>query len=143
MALCFTPKKGQILLCDFEPGFKEPEMTKAARPVIVLSAKAGLVTVVACSTVAPAKVQDIHYLLPKNSMPKCKHFMGKESWVKGDMIYTVGFHRLNAVCVGKDYTGKRIYHKDVLGREQMAAIHRCVLHGMGMGFLAHHVQTIR
>lgn len=140
MALNFTPKKGQILLCDFEPGFKEPEMTKMARPVIVLAAKHGLVTVVACSTVEPDKIQECHYQLPRQSMPKCKHFMGRDSWVKGDMVYTVGFHRLTAVCIGKE-AGRRIYHRDTLGREQMVAIHRCVLHGIGMGFLVHHVSA--
>ncbi|WP_413786096.1 MULTISPECIES: type II toxin-antitoxin system PemK/MazF family toxin [Aeromonas] len=133
------PKVGQLLLCDFEPGFKEPEMTKTSRPVIVLSAKSGLVTVVACSTVAPDKPQAHHYKLPRQSMPKTGHFMGRDSWVKGDMVYTVGFHRLNLVQTGKGMGGKRLYFTDALGRGQMSQIRQCVLYGIGMGFLAKHI----
>ncbi len=72
-------------------------------------------------------------------MPKTKHFMGKESWVKGDMVYTVGFHRLNLVLLGRGGEGKRLYFTDVLGRGQMDQIRQCVLHGIGMGFLAQHL----
>ncbi|NKD14520.1 type II toxin-antitoxin system PemK/MazF family toxin [Aeromonas caviae] len=139
MPITLPPKAGQLLLCDFEPGFKEPEMTKSSRPVIVLHAKNGLVTVVACSTVPPDKPLAHHYRLPKQSMPKTKHFMGRESWVKGDMVYTVGFHRLNLVFLGRGDGGKRVYFTDMLGRGQMDQIRQCVLHGIGMGFLAQHL----
>lgn len=37
MPITFHPKPGQILFCDFSSGFKEPEMIKNKRPVIVLS----------------------------------------------------------------------------------------------------------
>lgn len=139
--ISLPPKPGQLLLCDFEPGFKEPEMTKTSRPVIVLHAKPNLVTVVACSTVSPDRLMNYHYKLPQQSMPKTKHFMGRESWVKGDMVYTVGFHRLNLVCLGRRDNGKRGYFSERLGREQMAQIYQCVLHGMGMGFLAKHIEV--
>ncbi len=132
------------MLCDFSTGFKEPEMVKASRPVIILSGhiagRSSLVTVVACSTVEPDIVRDYHYKLPTRSMPKTKHFMGRDTWVKGDMVSTVAFHRLDAVCIGRGEGGKRIYFSEKLGREQMSAIYRCVLHGMGMGFLCEHVQ---
>ena len=36
MAITFHPKPGQILMCDFTYGFREPEMIKN-RPVIVLT----------------------------------------------------------------------------------------------------------
>ncbi|EHN5985923.1 type II toxin-antitoxin system PemK/MazF family toxin, partial [Salmonella enterica] len=49
MPITHHPKPGQILLCDFSQGFKEPEMIKPSRPVIVLSGsmpgRANLVTV--------------------------------------------------------------------------------------------------
>ncbi len=132
------------MLCDFSQGFKEPEMVKASRPVIILSGhiagRQSLVTVVACSTVEPDVVRSHHYKLPNRSMPKTKHFMGRDTWVKGDMVYTVAFHRLEAVCLGKGAGGKRIYFNDKLGKEQMNEIYKCVLNGIGMGFLSQHVR---
>ncbi|QLR99634.1 type II toxin-antitoxin system PemK/MazF family toxin [Enterobacter roggenkampii] len=57
MPISYHPKPGQLMLCDFSQGFKEPEMIKSSRPVIILSGnivgRASLVTVVACSTVEP------------------------------------------------------------------------------------------
>ncbi len=40
---------------------------------------------------------------------------------------------------GRDDRGKRIYYTAKLGREQMREIYRCVLHGIGMGFLCQYV----
>lgn len=138
MPIQYQPKRGQILLCDFSKGFKEPEMVKDGRPVVVLSAKGNLVTVVACSTVEPVPVANYHYLIPKKSTPKIAKFMNKDTWVKGDMVYTVGFHRLELVCVGNK-NGKREYFRDRLGNEQMNIITKCVLNGIGMGFLTSYV----
>lgn len=137
MPLSYHPKKGQLLLCDFSAGFKEPEMTKRSRPVIVLSSQHNLVTVVACSTVKPDIVAPHHYLLPRQSMPKTDHFFGKDTWVKGDMIYTVGFHRLELIRVGK--ASSRDYFRQKFGKDQMDEIHKCVLHGLSLGFLSQHI----
>ena len=61
MPITFHPKIGQMLYCDFTQGFKEPEMVKAKRPVIVISGdmkgRAGLVTVVALSTKVPDPIR--------------------------------------------------------------------------------------
>lgn len=57
------PKIGTILICDFDQGFKEPEMVKR-RPVIVVSPKIstrpGLCTVVALSTTEPRPKMPFH-----------------------------------------------------------------------------------
>jgi hypothetical protein len=57
------------------------------------------------------------------------------------MIYTVGFHRLDLIQLGKrdPQTGKRLYFTQQLGREQMQAIFSCVLHGLHLGHLAQHL----
>ncbi|HAT1681573.1 TPA: type II toxin-antitoxin system PemK/MazF family toxin [Klebsiella oxytoca] len=140
MAITFHPRVGQILLCDFCPGFKEPEMIKAARPVIVLSGhlpgRGQLITVVACSTKEPEIIRPYHYMIPSGSMPPIPRFREKDTWVKGDMVYTVGFHRLNLIQTGKDHQGKRLYFSQCLGKEQINEIRRCVLHGLGMSFAA-------
>lgn len=142
MPINYPPKRGQILLCDFSQGFKEPEMVKGARPVIVISTKGKLVTIAACSTVEPEPIEGCHYKLPKQSMPKIPKFIGKDTWLKGDMIYTVGFHRLELICLGKE-NGKRIYFQNKLGNEQMDKIIKCVLHGIGMGFLSIHIDSTK
>lgn len=135
MAIKYHPKVGSILMCDFSQGFKEPEMTKK-RPVLVVSSirkRGGLVTVACISTSTPSPVEPYHYLLPKASMPRMKEFQEKESWVKADMIYTVGFQRLDQIRLptrGAD--GKRMYYQDRLGREQMQAIRKCLLAGLGI-----------
>lgn len=145
MAITIHPRAGQILLCDFSQGFKEPEMVKSKRPVVVLSraptSKSQLVTIVPLSTAKPEKIMPFHYQVPKNCLPQLGMFQEKESWVKGDLIYTVGFHRLDLVRLGKrdPNTGKRLYYTNRLSRERMKEIYACVLHGLNLGHLAVHI----
>lgn len=144
MAITFHPNAGQILLCDFFPGFKEPEMVKTKRPVIVLTGpiqgRSQLVTITPLSTAEPRPLHLYHYKIPKQSMPMLDLYQNKDSWVKGDMIYTVGFHRLNLIQLNKkNLNGKRIYFKNRLCRDQMKQIYQCVLHGLNLSKLALHV----
>lgn len=147
MPISIHPQVGQILLCDFSSGFKEPEMIKSGRPVIVLSSamngRPNLVTVVALSTKQPQPqpVMPYHLELPRASLPQLGRFQEQTSWVKGDMIYTVGFHRLDLIQLGKrdPATGKRVYFKQRLGRERMKEVYGCVMHGLNLGHLAQHI----
>ena len=144
MAITFHPKPGQLLLCDFSTGFKEPEMVKAKRPVIVLSGdfkgRTKLVTVVPLSTKEPDTVEDYHYCIPKKSMLMLDRFQCQNSWVKGDMLYTLGFHRLDLIRLGtKDPNGKRRYYTRKLGKEQMKLVYACVLSGLNLKNLANHL----
>ncbi len=145
MAITFHPRAGQILFCDFSRGFKEPEMVKSNRPVIVLTSpqkqKTGLVTIVPLSTVEPNPIMPCHYKLSRNCMPQIGRFQLSDSWVKGDLIYTVGFHRLDLIQLGKrdPNTGKRLYYTNRLGRERMGEIYKCVLHGLNLGGLSRHL----
>ena len=63
--------------------------------------------------------------------------------MKGDMIYTVGFHRLNLIRLGKrnPQTGKRLYFTQRLGRDQMNEVYKCMLHGLGLGDLGQHLSA--
>lgn len=145
MAITVHPRVGQILVCDFSRGFKAPEMVKSRRPVIVLSSemrgRPNLVTVVALSTEPPDPVMPYHMTLPRKALPQIGRFQEKDTWVKGDMIYTVGFHRLNLILLGKKdpATGKRVYFKDRLGRENMRRVYTCVLNGLNLGYLSDHL----
>lgn len=137
------PRPGQILICDFSVGFKEPEMVKA-RPVVVLTpsmpGREGLVTVVALSTVAPRPPLNYHLLLPRSSLPTLGTFQDNDTWVKGDMIYTVGFHRLELIKLrGRKPDGRRDYFTNRLSRERMREIYACVLCGLNLGALASHI----
>ena len=144
MPITIHPERGQILFCDFSTGFKVPEMVKSKRPVIILSPRLrrrpDLVTVVALSTQAPEEAGDYHLKLPSSSLPQLGMF-ATDSWVKGDMVYTVGFHRLNLIRLGTrdPQTGKRRYFKDRLSRDRMREVYSCVLHGLGIGHLTPHL----
>ena len=82
-----------------------------------------------------------HYRISKKSMPQLGRFQEKDTWLKGDMLYTFGFHRLDLIKLGKKdpRTGKRLYFTNRLGREQMQEIYKCVLHGLNLGKLAEHL----
>lgn len=132
------PEPGTILICDFT-GLKEPEMVKR-RPVVVLSpkitARPGLCTVVAISTVIPAKVMPYHVELTL-ALPPPWH--AGPNWIKGDMVYAMGFHRLDLVRLGKSTSGQRQYLFKTLPAAEMRAIRCCVLHGLGLSILTKHV----
>ena len=120
-------------------------MIKSGRPVVVLSpamkGRPNLVTVVALSTKQPNPVMPYHLELPRASLPQLGRFQEQSSWIKGDMIYTVGFHRLDLIQLGKrdPRTGKRFYFTQRLGREKMKQIYGCVMHGLNLGHLALHI----
>ena len=142
MGLKFHPSPGAILRCDFR-GFKEPEMVKR-RPVIVLSPRLrgrdGLATIVAISSKRPEPQEDYHCLLPKAALPQLGMFQVEESWVKGDMVYTVAFERLDLYLLNKrGHDGKREYFNRRLGRDNMREVYRCVLNGMGLRNLPPHL----
>lgn len=145
MAITFHPKPGQILMCDFSKGFQEPEMVKAGRPVVVLSkpltGRDGLVTVVPLSSTRPQSQMPYHLLLPPASLPQLGMFEKGETWVKGDMVYTVGFHRLDLIRLGKrdPKTRKRLYFTNRLSRERMREIYGCVLCGLSLTHLVQYL----
>lgn len=142
MPITIHPKAGQILLCDFSQGFKEPEMVKSKRPVIVLAnslrGRGNLVTIVALSTATPDPVMPYHLELPRSCLPQVGRMQEATTWVKGDMLYTAGFHRLDLIQLGKRHptTNKRIYFSSTLSRETMNKVYTCVLNGLNLGRLA-------
>lgn len=141
MAITEHPHKGSVLLCDFDQGFQVPEMAKL-RPVVVLSpnikARPGLCTVVCLSTTPPDPIMDYHATLniaPKLPLP----YQSDGVWIKGDMIYSVGFHRLNFIRAGKQIDGKRLYYYHTLSEDQLTLVKSCVLRGMGLSRLTKHL----
>ena len=139
LAIQYSPSIGQILMCDFK-GMKEPEMVKR-RPVIVLkAARRGpkLVQVACLSTAKPEPVLPYHLPIEDKYLPRDKFFQDKETWLKGDMVYTVSFDRLDYIRIGID-NGKRVYFKQSLSRDNMKSVYSCVLHGMNLGHLSQYL----
>ena len=135
MPIKYKPRKGQILMCDFTQGFKEPEMVKE-RPIVVFktSSRRKLVTVIPLSTVEPPVIESFHMVVPNKELPNIAWFKKKKSWLKGDMIYTVGWERLSPVLMWRK-NGKRVYYTGSFSLEMISALEKCVLHGIGMGRL--------
>lgn len=112
------------------------------RPVIVISPRLkrrdGLATVVPMSTTQPNPVCDFHHkIVMEERLPK--PFDAGEMWVKADMVAAVGFHRLDLVRTGRDQYGKRKYLNWQIKPEDLLAIHKAVLHGLGLGILTPHM----
>jgi len=113
-----------------------------ARCVIVLSprirARGKLCTVVCLSTTAPDHPMQYHCQL--TIRPKLPHPWDSDGiWLKGDMVYSVGFHRLDLIRIGKDPGGKRLYRMDTITDKQMKEVKSCVLKGLGMSHLTKHL----
>lgn len=138
--MMFHPEPGTILVCDFT-GFREPEMIKR-RPVVVVSPRlkrrAGLLTVAPLSTTAPQQCMDYHCMVPIDP-PLPEPFDSPMVWVKGDMIYNVGFSRLELVRTGRDKTGKRKYVQRQIVGDDLRRIRGSVLAGLGMPHLTKHL----
>lgn len=130
MAINYTPKHGQIYMCDFSD-FKEPEMVKI-RPVIVISAKlkfrSEIVTIIPISTTPPREELPYCHKLSINYMPNQKD--DTDCWAKCDMIMNVGKHRLSGIKVGR-----RKYIYPNISDEDLNCVKKAVLHGLGMGHL--------
>ena len=141
MAIPYHPSSGTILLCDFNGGFREPEMVKR-RPVVVLSPKikgrSGLCTVVCLSTRVPDPVMPYHMEL-EIEPPLPNNWHSESCWVKGDMVYSVGFHRLDLIATGRDARGKRLYRVEPLNSQKLKKIKTCVLRGLGLSSLTKHL----
>ena len=139
MPIKYNPQKGQILMCDFTKGFEVPEIVKE-RPVIVFksSSRAKLVTIVPLSTVAPPEVHNFHMIVPNKELPNSAWFKNNESWLKGDMIYTVGWQRLSPVKMPRK-NGKRAYYTGRISFDMLKNLEKCVLHGIGLGRLEKHL----
>ena len=104
MALLFPPRSGTVWMCDFNTGFKAPEMTKV-RPVVVVSPPrskrmTGLCTIVPLSTTAPVPVELFHHLTDPRSLPG--KFGMNETWAKCDMLYTVSLGRLSRATKSRE-----------------------------------------
>ena len=134
MGIEFHPGQGTIVICDYSTGVIVPEMVKR-RPVIVICKqmknRPRLCTVIPLSTTPPDPVESYHaeIKLPFALPPP---YDAETQWVKGDMVNTVSFDRLNLIRLGKDQTGKRRYLLTPIGSELLEVVQRCLLAGVSL-----------
>ena len=131
------PDTGSVVMCDFNAGFREPEMVKR-RPAVVISPKIRnrphLCTVVALSTTPPDPAMPYHRQIDlRPRLPA--GWQSDGVWVKGDMINAVGFHRLDLIRLGKDVSGRRLYLYEPQSAENLKIIRQCVLRALGLAGL--------
>ena len=137
MSILEHPPVGTLLICDFDSGFKEPEMVKQRVVVVVspkIEARRGLCTVVALSMTDPDPVMPYHRQIDiRPQLPV--RWSSDGVWIKGDMINTVAFHRLDLIRIGKDRRGKRLYYYDPLSSENLRTVRECFLRSLALGSL--------
>lgn len=140
MPINFNPVAGTILICDFS-GSIPPEMNKR-RPVVVLSpafkGRYKLATVAALSTTDPDPIASYHFRFALNP-PLPMPFDKPQMWVKGDMVFSASYDRLDRFKVGKNSAGMRIYRAFHLPPGILPEIQKAVLNGLGLGRLTPHL----
>jgi mRNA interferase MazF len=134
------PGVGVLVFCDFNQGFRAPEMVKS-RPAIIIapkiSVRSGLCTIVPLSTTPPEPVMPYHCKI-KLDPPLPSPWDAPEAWVKGDLVNSVGFHRLDLVRIGKDRQGNRAYRLTTVPIDDLRRIRACVLCSLGLMALKKH-----
>jgi len=126
MAITFVPTPGMVLMCNFGPVPADivppgvmigplsvpPEMTKNRFVVVLTPGKKtyGTCTVVPLSTVAPVPQENFHHCFLAGTYPFLNG--AAHSWVKGDMVTTVSFARLDRVLVGGKWSSPSISSAD-------------------------------
>ena len=132
MAIRYQPIPGSLFVCNFDTGFKVPEMVKL-RPVVVVSPrpeyKNYLCSAVPLSTTRPFDIKPYHYLLNPASLPG--KYSKRQTWAKCDMISTVSLERLDRLCLGWD-NGKRHFASHEVTPEDFDGIQRAVISALGL-----------
>jgi mRNA interferase MazF len=141
MPISEHPEIGTLLTCNFDAGFKEPEMIGRRLVVVVtpkIARRKGLCTVVPLSETAPHFPMPYHHKIIFDP-PLPDSWGNHPRWLKGDMIVSVGFHRLDFVREGKDRYGQRIYRMNPVSDELLIQIRKCMLSSLGLGPLTKHL----
>jgi uncharacterized protein YifN (PemK superfamily) len=128
MAISFAPKRGAILMCDFQMAFVPPEMIKY-RQVVVLSVDSlnhkfgqapGLCSIVPFSTAPPSTPASEDYFIPSGTYRS----LPKDSWARGKMVMTVSHTRLGLV--------RGLRRSETLSAKDMTMIEVAVSYALGL-----------
>jgi mRNA interferase MazF len=113
MPLTIVPDAGDVLICDFNTGFKPPEMVKVRRVVVVPISKTPPLTAMGCHCKFPPRSYE--FFDPIESV-----------WAKADLVTCVAHHRLDRVKINGRYS------RAVIRRDDLQRVRRAVLHALGM-----------
>ncbi|CAA7617603.1 type II toxin-antitoxin system PemK/MazF family toxin [Magnetospirillum sp. UT-4] len=141
MPITEHPPIGTLLACNFDAGFKEPEMIGRRLVIVVtpkISMRKGLCTVIPLSETAPHVVMPYHHQIIFDP-PLPDSWGNHPRWLKGDMIVSVGFHRLDFIREGKDRGGKRQYRYTPIPDDLLRQVRKCMLSSLGLGILTKHL----
>lgn len=141
MPIQFPPARGQVLICNYSTGFREPEMVKERLALVIsprLPHRDNLCTVVPLSTTPPRPTlrYQCKILLPFSAP---RPYEGDFKFAKADMLATVCYERLSMPYAGKDQSGKRKYVKIVVSEEELQKVQACILHALGLDALTEHL----
>jgi mRNA interferase MazF len=131
MAITFHPEPRMVLMCNFDSGFKPPEMVKV-RPVIILSPRRHnreTCIVVPLSSTRPDPIEVYHHMLDPLSLPK--RLRDANTWVKGNMVTTIAVHRLDRVRDGLDSRGQRRFVTHYVTYVDWSAVQQTVFGALG------------
>lgn len=113
----FAPRRGQILMCDFDMATVPPEMRKKRR-VVILSPKTlngphglrpGKCVVVPFSATVPHRILPCHIPFPVGSYAS----LTIDVWAICEAIAHVSHARLDRVAVGSDFISEEMAEADV------------------------------
>ena len=132
MALPFHPSPGTVVMCDFTPGFRPPEMVKLRLAVTIspkLKRRNDLVTIVPLSQSAPAPVEAWHHRIDLDLPPP---WGAGARWAKCDMLATVGYARLDLPYSKHPVTGSRQRVQRMLPAADVAALRAAIAAALGI-----------
>jgi mRNA interferase MazF len=134
MPLLYPPKRGTVLLCNYDTGFRPPEMVKQ-RPAVVISpqisTRGELCTVVPLSTTPPDTARPYHrFITLKPPLPPPWDSPGV--WAKCDMVFAASFQRLHLIRLPRVSGNPREYRLDVLPASDLKEILAGVLSSIGL-----------
>jgi len=134
MGIQFHPGQGVVVICDYSTGFVIPEMVKRRPAIIICKPMKGrprLCTVVPLSTTPPSPVMNYHaeIALPFD-LPR--PFNAERQWIKGDMINSVSFDRLDLIRLGKAVSGRRLYLLEPISDDLMQTVQACVASALSL-----------
>jgi uncharacterized protein YifN (PemK superfamily) len=102
-------------------------MWKRRQVVVVSHGHGRTCLVVPFSTDPPKHVRGYHHLIPVGTYPFFE--LGKDSWVKADMMEAVSYDRLDRVLINGRFSPARLSDADFL------AVQKCVLDALSLSRL--------
>lgn len=129
--ITFAPKRGAIVLCDFDMARVAPEFDKR-RQAVVLSISSlnhkhamqpGLCTIVPTSSKEPKTVGPEDLLIPAGKYWS----FDEDSWVRAKNLVTVSHSRLSLL-----HRNSRPTSTEFLDAADMAAVEAAIKHALGM-----------